>query len=796
MKHALTLLAALLLTPLAALSAADTQGKKPNILLIIADDQGYADFGFMGNRLAKTPRLDRLAGESAVFRNFVVAAACSPTRAAIWTGRDHLLTGVWGVPPKANLRDDEVRMPAFFKTAGYRTFHVGKLDCVKAGPGGPSDFGWEEWTGGGGYEHRDPMIFQAGNNRRGQGWTVDIWTEEALRFIRGNRDAPWFTSVAYIIPHMPWVCDEKYSAPFLAQGFSTNLASCYGSIAHRDECIGRLLDGLRETGQEERTIVAFVSDNGMTSAEVQALATKDPQGWTDGFVPGEDWDKRNVARLRGHKATVWENGIRQPLLLRWPGTIAPGERKQFGCAEDVLPTLLDLAAVPETMQKHLPFTGVSLRPALRDAAETFERPAALRLDIAGVGAPRGAPGGRKFEKLHLALRGPRFKYHVLPGGKAALFDLEADPGETTDVQAKFPKVAAKMAAECRRRWDEILASGRTFTPPPAAPAATSTPFEAPFSIELIGDPHGQRGVKLKSVNPGPAGYSAREEGILRRQDQGAAPIWTLMQAYSKASIASVEPLTLPDGRKKWTNAYKDFILGHGTTDADFVLSVNSMEEYSNQYRRAKAPWPHLLLDQKICAPGGHVSEAGPSLADCESMTLRVGVRLRYATNLHERSRGYSEGIHAAQFLLYFTLQNLNRQSPGYGKDYVWFGVPFYDDRYPVISPSYMRDGTGQEDERKGEKLGTGRFINSVGTKPFAEHGLIPGEWLNIRAEVLPLMVEALERAWSRGFCNSSTNLADYKIGSMNIGWEVPGLSAVSAQIKDLSLLATGLKAEK
>jgi arylsulfatase A-like enzyme len=185
-----------------------------------------------------------------------------------------------------------------------------------------------------------------------------------------------------------------------------------------------------------------------------------------------DWEKRNVDRRRGHKATVWENGIREPLLVRWPGTIAPGERKQFGCAEDVLPTLLDLATIPDTARKHLPFTGVSLCSALNDAGKTFERPAALRMDIAGVGAPRGGRGGRKFENLRLALRGLRFKYHAFPGGKAALFDLDPDPGETTDVQAKFPVVAAKMAQDCRKRWDEILASGRAFAPPPATPAAT------------------------------------------------------------------------------------------------------------------------------------------------------------------------------------------------------------------------------------------------------------------------------------------------------------------------------------
>ncbi len=490
----------LFLPSLPAVHAAGTD--KPNVLLIIADDQGCGDFGFMGNTLVRTPRLDRLASESAVFRNFVVAPACSPTRASIYTGRNHLLTGVWGVPPRANLLDDEARMPAFFKAGGYRTLHAGKLDCVKAGGKSVNDYGWETWVGGGGYEHHDPMIFQAGNNRRVQGWTVDIWTEEVLKFIRGHADSPWFASVAYIIPHMPWVCDEKYAAPFLAQGCSKDLAACYGSIAQMDECIGRVLDALRETGQDRRTLVAFVSDNGMTSPEIKQ------QKSADGFVRTPDWDKRNIARLRGYKSTVWENGIRQPFLLRWTDHVTPGDRKQFGCSEDILPTLLDLAGVPDAAVKHLPFTGVSLRPALDRATETFERPAAFRIAIAGRGAPRETvQGARLYEDHHLTLRGPRFKYHALPDGQRALFDLDADPGETTDVQSRFPDVAARMAQECRRGWDDVLASGRAFVPAarekkekpvakrsdapvaPAPPAASVVPagnaaeetFDAPLS---------------------------------------------------------------------------------------------------------------------------------------------------------------------------------------------------------------------------------------------------------------------------------------------------------------------------
>jgi arylsulfatase A-like enzyme len=461
MKLGILLLAGLLAAmPATAAPVAEIQ---PNVLLIISDDQGYGDFGFNGNKLVRTPNLDRLAAESAVFRNFTVAAACSPTRAAVFTGRDHLLTGVWGVPTRANLRPDEARMPAFFKAAGYRTLHVGKLDCAKMGNRNPQEFGWDDWIGGGAYEHRDPMMFMPKNSHRGQGWTADLWTDYMLQYVREHCGEPWFLSAAYIIPHMPWECDAKYSAPFVAQGCSESLAACYGSIAHLDECVGRLLHGLRETGQDQRTIVIFISDNGATSPEAK-------HDDAEGNVPGEDWVKRNVANLRGHKAMVWENGIRVPCLVRWPGRIEPGERKQFGCAEDLLPTLLDLSGVKPDGVPHLPFSGVSLRPALQDAAATFERPAVFRMAIAGEGSPREGITDvlqRKYGDHHLTLRGPRYKYHALPGGASALYDLAADPGETADVREKFPEVASQMAAECRARWEAIIASGRSFAPPQA-----------------------------------------------------------------------------------------------------------------------------------------------------------------------------------------------------------------------------------------------------------------------------------------------------------------------------------------
>lgn len=441
-------------------SAVATERDHPNVLLIISDDQGFSDFGFMGNPLVRTPVLDRLAARSARFENFVVAAACSPSRAAFYTGRDHLLTGVWGVPPRANLRPDEALMPAFFRAAGYRTFYAGKADTARLPESSPWERGWDDGYFVSGYQHKDPTLPHRGGVLQAKGWTADLMADLLLGFIRTPSEKPWFATAAFIIPHLPWVCEERYSAPFLAAGLSPDLALCYGCIAQMDTAIGRLLEGIRALGQEGNTLVVFVSDNGMANKAAP-----------DRELSAADWERRNRHGLRGHKALVWENGIRVPLLASWPGRIEPGPRAQFGGAEDLLPTMLDLAGVSASGVRHLPFSGVSLRTSIEKPGYVFERSPFLRLAISGLGSPRertagGEGAGRRFEDHHLILHGVRFKYHALPGGKEELYDLQADPRETTDVLTRHPDVAASMARECRNRWEEVLASGRAFAPPP------------------------------------------------------------------------------------------------------------------------------------------------------------------------------------------------------------------------------------------------------------------------------------------------------------------------------------------
>lgn len=453
-----------------ALASGVLAEQKPNILLIISDDQGYSDFGFMGNPILRTPRIDALAQSGAVFRNYVTGAACSPGRSMIFTGRSHLLTGVWGVPPRQNLRTDETMMPAFFDAAGYATYYLGKNDCVAQIHTLPWFAGWNDAFCVGGYQHyaavmplkpagEKPIVWR---NQKFEGWTAEHHTDAAIRFIKEKTDEPWLLSMAYIIPHTPWKpADERYAPYYRDKGCSESIAACYSHIEQMDACVGQLLDTLKETGQARRTLVIYVSDNGQTGASAKKVDS-------EGTIDTPDWAARNVAGLRGCKSLVWENGIRVPLIVSMPGTIPPGDREQFGAAEDLLPTVLDYAGINDGIVPHKPFCGVSLRPALDEADTVFEHPEMFRMTIWGDGmvtAPKGYvedPPSLKFEDHHMTLRGAKFKLHARPGGKAELYDIANDLREAKEISRKHPEVTKRMLAECRERWEYAITDGKAF----------------------------------------------------------------------------------------------------------------------------------------------------------------------------------------------------------------------------------------------------------------------------------------------------------------------------------------------
>jgi arylsulfatase A len=433
--------------------------KRPNVLVIISDDQGIGDFGFMGNKTVKSPNIDRLAKESAVFEKLVVAPACSPTRSSIMTGRNHLLAGVWGVGARSNLMRDETLLPQYFKANGYNTGYFGKRDGVYNLEKQAWNWGWDEASHVAGYKHKDATSITHKGNIKREGWTCDIDVSNSIDFIKRQGDQPWFCTTAFILPHLPWTPDDRFAKPYRDAGHSDVLADFYGCVTQMDSSIGRLLKGLEDLGQLENTIILFLSDNGPS---YKGMSEKDIQS-------------RNPLALKGTKSMVWENGIIVPFLARWPQKIKPGIRNQYATVEDIVPTLIDLTRMQNKLPEHLPFDGISLAPALLDAnAKSIDRQV-LRVAISFEGAAGGTNKGIRgivndpkqvsIEEQHLILRGERFKYHNFADGTTALYDLQKDSSENKNVSEAYPKIAKEYKKELEKQYSDILNSNRLFRMP-------------------------------------------------------------------------------------------------------------------------------------------------------------------------------------------------------------------------------------------------------------------------------------------------------------------------------------------
>jgi len=258
-----------------------------------------------------------------------------------------------------------------------------------------------------------------------------------------------------------------------------------------------------------------------------------------------------------------------------------------------------------------------------------------------------------------------------------------------------------------------------------------------------------------------------------------APIWDIAQWDSLGDLSTVTPQTLSSGAVRWENPYGRVTVGLiGTPEADLAMAVWAYQEYGGQYHTPTPDrvWVHLLAEQRITPPG--TTRPGcPPLSALASLDFNLVVRL-LQDNPHYQA-GYDPNQHAAQFLIYFTVQNLNASSAGFG-DYLWFGITPYDDRYDIVSLFVQGD--------LGGAMGTGKLIYNLGGEPFQTVGLTPmGPEQVFTKDILPDVREALLEAWSSGFLPDSQVLSDYRIGGMNIGWEVPGLNDVEMQVRDLSL---------
>ena len=418
--------------------AGNAKARRPNVVLVITDDQGYGDLACHGNKVIKTPALDALYAQSARLKDFHVDPCCSPTRAALMTGRYSSRSGVWHtVNGRSLLRKTEVTMADVFAAGGYRTAMFGKWHLGDNYPFRPQDRGFHETLchGGGaignapdywGNDYFDDTYRRNGRLEKFTGYCTDVWFNEAVKFIKANRSRPFFCYLATNVPHGPWRVPQRY-ADVYKDGEMGGAAKFYGMIANFDENLARLTGQLKALGLAENTILIFMTDNG-TAGGVRM----DRMGHaTSGYNAG----------MRGAKVWETEGGHRVPCFIRWPrGGIGGGRDVTHITAHlDLLPTLIDLCGLKAPAK--VKFDGVSLRPLLTGKANAW--PArTLFVHNQRVDIPRK---GKNYQVM-------TDRWRLLNGRD--LYDIRADPGQRRSQAGKHPEIVQRMQKQYDAWWED------------------------------------------------------------------------------------------------------------------------------------------------------------------------------------------------------------------------------------------------------------------------------------------------------------------------------------------------------
>ncbi|MBN2449170.1 MAG: sulfatase-like hydrolase/transferase [Lentisphaeria bacterium] len=449
---------------------------RPNVVVIVADDLGYGDLGCFGNPRVRTPCLDALAGEGLrLTQHYAGSPMCAPSRAALLTGRDSHRAGAIDVPENRGLDRIALCHPTMadlLAGAGYATGLVGKWHNGAIDPRfHPNRRGFAEFAGfqGGLMDYWQWCIQHNGSYRRGDGrYLTDVFTAEAVDFIRGHRREPFLLWLAYNAPHTPLQAPEPELAEFAGADCPTRaVRTIYAMNRRLDSGIGHILETLDAEGLSADTIVLFVSDNGPM------------------FVgTGEDCTRRDNGVFSGSKGDVLEGGIRVPGIVRWPaGLPAGGEVRALVHFVDWLPTLLSCCgvAIPDGLD------GQDAAPLLR--GEPRPQPtrfwqwnryqpvpccnAAVRQDDWKLYWPAIPEALRKLpednrlseevrmrpESVHDITRTP-IERSIPPPGQPRLFHIGNDPGEHHDLAATCPDVAARLRIRLETWFEQVEAERR------------------------------------------------------------------------------------------------------------------------------------------------------------------------------------------------------------------------------------------------------------------------------------------------------------------------------------------------
>ena len=443
MRSILVSLALLASSPAVGHAAQPQKAGKPNILLIVADDLGYADIGVHGGKAVPTPNLDKLAAAGVRCTNgYVSAPYCSPSRAGLLTGRyqthfGHEFNPHVGPEGKLGLPLDELTIADLLRTAGYATGLVGKWHLGFSKDHHPQARGFDDFfgflVGGHNYtlsKNAEPkfassmsqhLIYRGREVQKVDGFTTEVFTDEALGFMKRHKEKPWFLYLAYNAVHTPLEISEKVKDRIPADVKDPARRGYLSLLIGLDDAIGRLLAHLEETGADRNTLIVFVSDNGGS-----------------GVAPFLAYNTGSNRPLRGNKGQTLEGGIRVPFFIAWRGKLPAGKTYDHPVITlDVLPTACALAGVktPENVD------GVNLLPHLLG-----EKKAAPHDALFWRFGPQKA-----VRKGNLTLVDWRdFETKTSSGWQ--LFDLSKDIGQQNNLAAKEPKLVAELS-QAWERWN-------------------------------------------------------------------------------------------------------------------------------------------------------------------------------------------------------------------------------------------------------------------------------------------------------------------------------------------------------
>jgi arylsulfatase A-like enzyme len=413
--------------------------RPPNVILIITDDQGYGELSAHGHPYLETPHMDELHGESVRLTDFHVDPTCSPTRAALLTGRHSTRTGVWHtINGRSMMRGEELTMAEIFKANGYATAMIGKWHLGANYPFRPSDQGFEHtvWhmdgvIGGSpdywGNDYYDDHYMTNGEWKPYEGYCTDVWFEEATEFVEANRENPFFLYLSTNAPHSPYIVDERYSKPFMDRGMPENLAKFYGMIVNIDENLGKFRARLEAMGLAEDTLLIFMTDNGTTA------------GW---ICQKSGYEYYN-AGMRGWKSFAWEGGHRVPFFWHWPGGGFDEGRDvpDLTAHIDVLPTLVDMLDLEKPDGPKI--DGQPLSKLLEGKRDASFDDRSLFVHVQRSFLPP------KWD-ASVAMRGD---WRLIEGRE--LYNLGNDPGQERDIAAQHPEVVAQLRADYEAWWASL-----------------------------------------------------------------------------------------------------------------------------------------------------------------------------------------------------------------------------------------------------------------------------------------------------------------------------------------------------